>query len=122
MSKSTTETSSQFSSVQTTLKDHFTSISNNYNQLSEDNSLMESELANLQYNFKECNQSIETLTNRLQSNYEDLTRFINKGIKGGGVNNASSNASINNHELEEEIHRIKNDLKNVMNSLKDIKK
>lgn len=83
---------------------------------------MESEIANLQNNFKECNQSIETLTNRLQSNYEDLTRFINKGLKGGGgMNTASSNATIN-QDIEEEMHRIKNDLKNVISNVKDMKK
>lgn len=94
-------------------------LAQNYNQLSEDHSLMESEIANLQFNFKECNQSIETLTNRLQSNYEDLTRFINKGIKGGGTSN--SNATIN-QDIEEEMHRMKNDLKNVMNNVKDMKR
>lgn len=94
-------------------------LAQNYNQLSEDHSLMESEIANLQFNFKECNQSIETLTNRLQSNYEDLTRFINKGIKGGGT--SSSNATIN-QDIEEEMHRMKNDLKNVMNNVKDMKR
>jgi len=82
---------------------------------------MESEIANLQVNFKECNQSIETLTNRLQSNYEDLTRFINKGLKGGGMNTASSNATIN-QDIEEEMHRIKTDLKNVMNNVKEMKR
>lgn len=77
-------------------------VDKNYTQYTDEHNLMESEIANLQLNFKDCNQSIETLTNRLQSNYEDLTRFMNKGFKGGGMNSTNS-GTVNNQEMEEEL-------------------
>lgn len=96
-------------------------VKSNYNQLTDDHSLIESEIANLQSNFKECNQSIETLTNRLQSNYEDLTRFMNKGFKSGGMGTTSVSQN-NNQEIEEEMLKIKNDIKTLMSNVKDLKR
>lgn len=96
-------------------------VESNYNQLTDDHSLIESEIANLQSNFKECNQSIETLTNRLQSNYEDLTRFMNKGFKSGGMGTTSVSQN-NNQEIEEEMLKIKNDIKTLMSNVKDLKR
>lgn len=119
--KSDVKNQENFNNFEIEMKDIGSKVDKNYNQLSDDHSLMESEIANLQVNFKDCNQSIETLTNRLQSNYEDLTRFVNKGLKTGSMNNVNSNSS-NNQEVEEEMYRIKNDIKTLQTSLKDMKR